>query len=103
MFDTHQEIAPYLDAIADIRIACNAIPRRALLELHEKPFERFWLVWSPTGPTTPRYRHTSEDGARAEAQRLAGLHPRQEFFVAEMKTRTRAIVVTMTDEPVNAA
>ena len=43
----------------------------------------FWLVWSPTGPSNPRYEHASASSAEAEAERLALRYPGQEFYVVE--------------------
>lgn len=41
----------------------------------------FYLVWSPQGPTPPRYCHGTQDAAEAEAERLARQHPGRKFFV----------------------
>lgn len=41
----------------------------------------FWLVWSPGGAAPPRYRHSSQRSAVAEAERLADLNPGWSFFV----------------------
>lgn len=43
----------------------------------------FWLVWSPTGATPPKFRHPSEQSAAEEAERLAITHPGQLFVVLE--------------------
>jgi hypothetical protein len=43
----------------------------------------FWLVWSPTGTTPPKFRHESEKAATEEAERLAITHPGQLFVVLE--------------------
>jgi hypothetical protein len=43
----------------------------------------FWLVWSPTGETSPSYKHPSIARATAEAERLARAHPGQLFVVLE--------------------
>lgn len=42
--------------------------------------KHFWIVWNPNG-TNPRHRHTDEQSAFREAERLASKHPNQEFFV----------------------
>lgn len=41
----------------------------------------FYLVWSPTGSTPPRYCHGTQDAAEAEADRLARANPGKNFFV----------------------
>ena len=41
---------------------------------------RFWLVWRPDG-NAPTFRHLSEEGANAEAWRLARMNPGKRFFV----------------------
>ena len=41
----------------------------------------FYLVWSPTGPHPPTYRHLDKGAARKEAERLAILNPGAEFYV----------------------
>lgn len=43
--------------------------------------DRFWLVWSPTGERSPRYRHADRALAIVEARRLARANPGTEFFV----------------------
>lgn len=43
----------------------------------------FWLVWCPTGPTLPRFRHQSAESAQQEAERLAATHPGKTFYVLE--------------------
>ncbi len=47
----------------------------------EKP--PFWLVWSPTGDRPPSYRHTTEDAALREANRLADANPGRVFYVMQ--------------------
>ena len=41
----------------------------------------FWLVWCPTADRTPRYRHTEQATAVAEAERLAQAYPGRTFIV----------------------
>lgn len=44
----------------------------------------FWVVWNfdeKTGGRPPKWRHTSEANACAEAERLARLNPGAEFHV----------------------
>ncbi len=41
----------------------------------------FWIVWCPTGDRPPRYRHSEEGTAVAEAERLAQVHPGRTFVV----------------------
>lgn len=48
---------------------------------------KFWLVWSPSGPTPPKYRHASEWSAEDEAKRLAAEHVGKEFYVLEVVGR----------------
>lgn len=40
----------------------------------------FWLVYSPTGTTPPKYQHQSEATALAECDRLAGQYPGSVFY-----------------------
>lgn len=52
----------------------------------------FWMVWSPTGrPAT--VRHGSPAAANAEAERLARLDPRSEFYVLRAERRVKAVAV----------
>lgn len=46
-------------------------------------FTPFWLVWSPTGKTSPSKRHDLKEEAAAEAERLARANPGAEFYVLE--------------------
>ena len=41
---------------------------------------KFWMVWCPD-KSQPRYRHDTERGAIAEAERLANAHPGERFYV----------------------
>lgn len=43
--------------------------------------KKFWLVKGRAGPSS--VEHPSVDSARAEAKRLARLHPGQPFYVCE--------------------
>ena len=43
---------------------------------------RFWMVWCPTGHA-PTYKHPSFEMAKAEADRLARMHPGSAFWVLE--------------------
>ena len=45
---------------------------------------KFWIVWNPAGKN-PKFRHTSEDSAKAEAARLATENPGVKFIVLESK------------------
>jgi hypothetical protein len=47
----------------------------------------FFVVWCPTGPHSPWYRHMSHDSALREAKRMAGEHPGREFFVLQATNR----------------
>lgn len=42
--------------------------------------EKFWMV---LGAGSPTFRHTTPQSAKTEAERLARLHPNQEFVVLE--------------------
>jgi hypothetical protein len=53
----------------------------------------FWLVWSPTGPTTPRKRWPSAYQAEQEAERMAEKFPGNEFYVV-MPTYLVAVGMT---------
>jgi len=48
--------------------------------------DAFFIVWSPTGPTNPSYRHEVRASAVSEAERLARAHPGNEFFVMQADT-----------------
>lgn len=52
--------------------------------------EVFWMVWCPQG-STPQYRHTSLDGAVAEAKRLAAQNTGREFIVLESVGTARRV------------
>jgi hypothetical protein len=43
---------------------------------------KFWMVWRDGGHA-PQVKHESEEGARAEAERLARLNPSGSFVVLE--------------------
>lgn len=43
----------------------------------------FFVVYSPTGRTSPTVSHFEEGPASREAQRLAQSHPGQKFFVMQ--------------------
>lgn len=47
----------------------------------------FWLVWSPEGCGPPRHQHANRASAEAEAERLAGEHPGQTFYVVDPSYR----------------
>lgn len=40
----------------------------------------FYVVWNPQG-RTPTYKHSTEELARTEAERLARNNPGQQFYV----------------------
>lgn len=40
-----------------------------------------WIVWSPTGPSNPRFRHSTRQEARAAARSMAQTHRGQTFYV----------------------
>lgn len=64
---------------------------------------KFWLIWSPTGEQSPRYRHDSRIDARIECERLAREHPGKEFFVlgAELSCRVAAFECHVYADPDN--
>lgn len=45
----------------------------------------FYIVWCPSGPRSPKYRHAFLDDAEREAERLALQNPQREFFVMEAR------------------
>jgi len=46
-------------------------------------FTPFWIIWTPTGSTPPKVRHSIRGEAVSEAERLARLTPGAEFYVLE--------------------
>lgn len=46
----------------------------------------FFLVFSPTGPTPPKYQHSTYQSAYMEARRMSCVHPGQEFYVMRAET-----------------
>jgi hypothetical protein len=57
---------------------------------------KFWLVWSPDGPTNPKYRHATRKDAEAEAIRLTK-NTRKEFFVLEVVRSFKINDIIVTD------
>lgn len=62
-------------------------PRRPLVVRgyeNEKPMDKqvFWLVWNPDRGS-PSFKHESKEAAIAEAERLARVNPRSDFFVLQ--------------------
>lgn len=57
---------------------------------------RFYMVWNPNG-RAPTYRHDTYPQAMAEARRLAGLNPSEQFVVlaavATAKVRDPIMVI----------
>lgn len=51
------------------------------MEFNVTEDQTFWLVWCPTGVTPPSFRHTSEQSAIEEAERLARCAPNAKFYV----------------------
>ncbi|SAK53262.1 hypothetical protein AWB78_01309 [Caballeronia calidae] len=67
--------------------------------------EIFWLVWCPTGSAPPSYRHTSEAGAIAEAERLARAARNAKFYVLKATDLRyiddmKRVVLWHPDEPI---
>ena len=60
------------------------------------PEPRF-IVWSPTGPTSPRVTHHDHDDARTAARSMARLHRGQRFYVCELVDRFEAVEVVHVD------
>lgn len=58
---------------------------------------RFWFVWNPSAGI-PRARHSSKGSAQAEAERLARLHPGQQFIV--LKSVGGAVIPSGDVEPI---
>lgn len=58
---------------------------------------KFWMVFNPR-QGAPRIQHAAKVLATAEAARLAGLNPNQEFFVLQTVSvsRTASMPVTTT-------
>ncbi|MBU9317246.1 hypothetical protein L0Z13_11755 [Burkholderia multivorans] len=48
--------------------------------------EAFFIIWCPTGPHSPKHRHRSRNAAVIEAERLARVHPGNEFYVMQADT-----------------
>lgn len=61
---------------------------------------KFWLVWTPTGPHPPIYRHECVKSAQREAERLAEQHSPSEFYVLEAVTVSKkaSVVTTRLEE-----
>ena len=51
-------------------------------------FSSFFLVWNPTGPWPPKYRHPHRVSAEQEAERLARTHGGT-FYVLEVVSRCK--------------
>ncbi|RQZ89923.1 hypothetical protein DF053_08750 [Burkholderia cepacia] len=51
-----------------------------------KRLDAFFIIWCPTGPYPPKHRHESRDAAVQEAERLARVHPGNEFYVMQADT-----------------
>lgn len=66
---------------------------------------KFWVVWNPDGQA-PTMRHWTRLSADTEAQRLASLHPDQDFFVLKAMAGRRGVepkkplVLTMIVDPI---
>ena len=64
--------------------------------MDEQHFPDFYIVWSPTGSSPPRYRHPSYTSARNEAERLARCSAGAEFFVMQVCSRSALPTMTTT-------
>jgi hypothetical protein len=58
-------------------------PYEEKLEATTQKQEKFWIVADNNFPTRVTYKHTTENMARLEAQRLAKEHPKFKFVVLE--------------------
>lgn len=58
---------------------------------------KFWIVWCPTGVTSPSYRHESYESAVAEAERLARCSGSAEFYVMGAETMRKVDNMARTD------
>lgn len=58
--------------------------------------DMFWIVWSPTGTSPPRFKHGTLDSARTESERLARAAPNAEFFVMACVGRSKKVDVSWT-------
>lgn len=56
----------------------------------------FWIVWSPTGPYSPRVTHEKPELAIRAATAMAAMHPGQSFYVMEGRAVARKQDVTLT-------
>ncbi len=62
----------------------------------------FYIVWCPTNPKTPSYRHYSEASASNEAKRLAIQYPDCQFYVLATVGMAEKVSVTYTNfRPLN--
>jgi hypothetical protein len=59
--------------------------------------DTFWLVFNPAGLGAPKYAHGTEESARAEAERLAGLNPGACFHVMKSQASVKQQVFDWSD------
>lgn len=62
---------------------------------------KFWIVWSLEGPTNPKYKHTTQKDAEAEAIRLTKITGKKFFVLATVRSfELNDIIVTDYEEDV---
>lgn len=59
---------------------------------NDRIIPKFWFVWNPNS-LNPRFKHDTVESATTEAERLARMHPGQEFIVLESIAACRAVSV----------
>lgn len=59
-----------------------------------QPKPAFWLVWREGGNSTPHFKHTSEEEAEKEAERLAASYPGVAFYVLPASRYVQAVIST---------
>jgi hypothetical protein len=57
--------------------------------------ETFFVVWQPESGN-PQYRHETYQQAKAEAERLADIAPRRDFYVLQAVSKSAKVSVVTT-------
>ena len=57
--------------------------------------ETFFVVWQPESGN-PTYRHRTYESAKAEAERLADISPRRDFYVLQAMSKSAKVSVVTT-------